>query len=100
MVLRQNTIELNNIKEEDKIIKNIKGSTLSIQVDGSGTLSLKGRHYESDQTYDLGLINMTTLSKTTAVSSPGIYLAILEGIDEITLDLGGSGNVSWKEIGD
>lgn len=101
-ILRDKFIDTTDIKESDKVIRNITGSTMSIQVDGGATISLRGSHanFESDEEYALALVNMTTLATSATASAPGIYLAIIEGIDEITLDLGGSGKIHWKELGD
>ena len=51
VILRDNTIDMANISEDDKKIKNITGSTLSFQIDGSATLSVNGSHanFDSDQ---------------------------------------------------
>lgn len=101
-ILRDRFIDTTNVKEEDKIIKNITGSTMSIQIDGGATISLRGSHsnFESDEDYALALVNMTTLATSATATSPGIYLSIIEGIDEIQLEIGGNGKIHWKELGD
>ena len=84
-ILRDKIIKVSEVKPEDKMIKNITGSMMSIQIDGNATLSMKGAHtnFESDEFYDIAMINMTTLGKTTQASEPGLYMVIVEGIDEI-----------------
>ena len=43
---------------------------------------------------------MTTLEKTTQASEPGLYMVIVEGIDEMKLEFSGDGVIHWKELGD
>lgn len=102
ITLRDKTIDLTSIKEEDKKIKNITGSTLSFQIDGSATLSVNGSHanFDSDQEYALAVVNMTTLDKTPSASGPGIFMVVVTGIDEVSLNISGSGVIHWKELGD
>lgn len=102
ITLRDKTIDLTSIKEEDKKIKNITGSTFSFQIDGSATLSVNGSHsnFDSNQEYALSIINMSTLDKTTSVTGPGLFMVIVTGIDEISLSISGSGIIHWKELGD
>lgn len=102
ITLRDKTIDLASIKEEDKKIKNIIGSTFSFQIDGSATLSVNGSHsnFDSDQEYALAVVNMTTLDKTTSASGPGIFMVVVTGIDEVSLNISGSGVIHWKELGD
>ena len=102
VILRDNTIDTANISEDDKKIKNITGSTLSFQIDGSATLSVNGSHanFDSDQEYALAVVNMTSLDKTTSASGPGIFMVVVTGIDEVSLNISGSGVIHWKELGD
>ena len=101
-ILRDKTINTGNAKPQDKIIKNITGNTISIQIDGEVKLSMKGSHanFESNESYAIALINMTTLDKVIETTAPGLYLVIVEGIDEIQLDFSGNGIIHWKELGD
>lgn len=101
-ILRDKIIKVSEAKPEDKMIKNITGSMMSIQIDGNATLSMKGAHanFESDEFYDIAMINMTTLEKTTQASEPGLYMVIVEGIDEMKLEFSGDGVIHWKELGD
>lgn len=101
-ILRDKTINTGNAKPQDKIIKNITGNTISIQIDGDAKLSMKGSHanFESNESYAIALINMTTLDKVIETTTPGLYLVIVEGIDEIQLDFSGNGIIHWKELGD
>ena len=101
-ILRDKTINAGTVKPQDKIIKNITGNTMSIQIDGDAKLSMKGFHanFESNNSYAIALINMTTLDKVTETTTPGLYLAIVEGIDEMELEISGSGVIHWKELGD
>ena len=101
-ILRDKTINAGTVKPQDKIIKNITGNTISIQIDGDAKLSLKGSHanFESNNSYAIALINMTTLDKVTETTTPGLYLANVEGIDEMELEISGSGVIHWKELGD
>lgn len=101
-ILRDKTINTGDAKPQDKIIKNITGNTMSIQIDGDAKLSMKGSHanFESEQSYAIAIINMTTLDKVTETTTPGLYLVIVEGIDEIQLDFSGNGIIHWKELGD
>lgn len=101
-ILRDKTIDTGDAKPQDKIIKNITGNTMSIQIDGDAKLSMKGSHanFESEQSYAIAMINMTTLDKVTETTTPGLYLVIVEGIDEIQLDFSGNGIIHWKELGD
>ncbi len=101
-ILRDKTINTGDAKPQDKIIKNITGNTMSIQIDGDAKLSMKGSHanFESEQSYAIAMINMTTLDKVTETTTPGLYLVIVEGIDEIQLDFSGNGIIHWKELGD
>lgn len=100
MVLREQTIDTDKMTENDKSIKNVFGDVLTIQVDGSAELTITGKNTELDDYYDIGLVNMTTLSKESSISSPGYYMAIITGLDDIKLDITGSGKIHWKEIGD
>ena len=101
-ILRDKTINAGTVKPQDKIIKNITGNTISIQIDGEVKLSMKGSHanFESNESYAIALINMTTLDKVIETTAPGLYLVIVEGIDEIQLDFSGNGIIHWKELGD
>lgn len=101
-ILRDKTIKVSEAKPNDKTIRNITGSMMSIQIDGNATLSMKGAHanFESDEFYDIAMINMTSLEKTTQISEPGLYMVIVEGIDEMRLEFGGDGVIHWKELGD
>lgn len=101
-ILRDKTINISEASLKDKIIKNITGSSISVQIDGDAKLSMKGSHanFDSDNFYTLAMINMTTLEKITEASAAGLYLVIVEGIDEIQLDFSGSGVIHWKELGD
>lgn len=78
-ILRDKTIDVASIKEEDKIIKNINGSSLSIQVDGSVAVDLKGQHtnFNSDTYYSIGLVNLSTLEKVSTIEGLGLYMAII-----------------------
>ena len=103
VILRDKTIDVASMTDNDKIIKNITGSTLSFQVDSDVTMSVNGSHsnFESDEDYSLAIVNMSTLDKTTSTSGPGIYMVIVTGIDEVTLSISGStGVIHWKELGD
>lgn len=102
MTLRDKTIDVSKMTNADKVIKGVRGSTLSLQVDGNVNLTLKGSHenFESSQYYTIGVINMTTMAKATSITGAGLYLAIIEGLDEIVLDISGTGIVHWKELGD
>lgn len=102
MVLRDKTINTSNITDSDKIIKGVRGSTLSIQVDGNVNLTLKGSHenFISSQYYTIGVVNMTTMQKMTSITGAGLYLVIIEGLDEIILEISGTGIIHWKELGD
>ena len=101
-ILRDKIIDTSKMTSKDKIIKNITGNTISIQIDGDAKLSMKGSHanFESNNSYAIALINMTTLDKVTETTTPGLYLAIVEGIDEMELEISGSGVIHWKELGD
>lgn len=101
MTLRDKLIDTSKITDSDKLITNITGDTLSVQVDGTATVLFKGSHanFPSDEFYPIALINMTTLEKVTTTSGPGLYVGIIEGMDEITLDISGNGKIHWKEIG-
>ena len=101
-ILRDKIIDTSKMTSKDKIIKNITGNTISIQIDGEVKLSMKGSHanFESNESYAIALINMTTLDKVTETSAPGLYLAVVEGIDEMELEISGSGVIHWKELGD
>ena len=101
-ILRDKIIDTSKMTSKDKIIKNITGNTISIQIDGEVKLSMKGSHanFESNNSYAIALINMTTLDKVTETTTPGLYLVIVEGIDEIQLDFSGNGIIHWKELGD
>ena len=100
--LRDRTIKASNVTEKDKYIKNIQGTSLNIQVDGSCKLSISGGHSNTIEgpNYALTGINMSTLEKVSNISSPGLYLFIIEGLDEIELNLSGTGTIHWKEMGD
>lgn len=103
VILRDKTIDVASMTDNDKIIKNITGSTLSFQVDGDAIISVNGSHsnFDSDDEYALAIVNMTTLDKTTSTSGPGIFLVIVTGIDEVSLSISGStGLIHWKELGD
>ena len=101
-ILRDKTINAGTVKQQDKIIKNITGNTMSIQIDGDAKLSMKGSHanFESNNSYAIALINMTTLDKVTETTTPGLYLDIIEEKDEKELEINGSGVIHWKELGD
>ena len=101
-ILRDKIIDTSKMTSKDKIIKNITGNTMSIQIDGDAKLSMKGSHanFESNNSYAIALINMTTLDTVTETTTPGLYLAIVEGIDEMELEISGSGVIHWKELGD
>ena len=101
-ILRDKIIDTSKMTSKDKIIKNITGNTISIQIDGEVKLSMKGSHanFESNESYAIALINMTTLDKVIETTAPGLYLVIVEGIDEIQLDFSGNGIIHWKELGD
>ena len=101
-ILRDKIIDTSKMTLKDKIIKNITGNTMNIQIDGDAKLSMKGSHanFESNNSYAIALINMTTLDKVTETTTPGLYLAIVEGIDEMELEISGSGVIHWKELGD
>lgn len=70
-ILRDKTINAGTVKPQDKIIKNITGNTMSIQIDGDAKLSMKGSHanFESNNSYAIALINMTTLDKVTETTA-------------------------------
>ena len=101
-ILRDKIIDTSKMTSKDKIIKNITGNTMSIQIDGDAKLSMKGSHanFESNESYAISLIKMTTRDKVTETTAPGLYLAVVEGIDEIELEISGSGVIHWKELGD
>ena len=101
-ILTDKIIDTSKMTSKDKIIKNITGNTMSIQIDGDAKLSMKGSHanFESNESYAIALINMTTLDKVTETKAPGLYLAVVEGIDEMELEISGSGVIHWKELGD
>lgn len=101
-ILRDKTINVSSAQESDKTIKNITGGMMSIQIDGNATLSMKGAHanFDSEEFYDIAMINMTTLGKSTQATEPGLYMVIVEGLDEMKLEFGGEGIIHWKEIGD
>ena len=102
-VIRDKTIDVSNIKPEDKFIRRITGHTLSIQIDGDATLSIRGSHanFDSENFYAIAMVNMTTLEKVSSANTAGLYLTIVEGIDEIELEISGSnGVIHWKELGD
>ena len=101
-ILRDKTIDTGKMTPKDKIIRNITGNTMSIQIDGGAKLSMKGSHanFESNESYAIALINMTTLDKATETKAPGLYLAVVGGIDEMELEISGSGVIHWKELGD
>ncbi len=101
-ILRDKTIDTKNLKPSDNYIKNITGSSLSIQIDGNASLSMKGAHsnFNTDKSYTVGMINMTSFDKITVANTPGLYLVIVEGIDEMELEISGEGTIHWKELGD
>lgn len=101
-ILRDKTINTSSMVESDKFIKNILGSSMSIQIDGGAKLSMKGAHanFESENFYTIAMINMSTLEKVAEASAPGLYLVVVEGIDEIQLEISGTGIIHWKELGD
>lgn len=102
MTLRDKTIDISKMTNVDKVIKGVRGSILSLQVDGNVNLTLKGSHenFVSDKYYPISVINMTTMEKATSITEKGLYLAIIEGLDEIVLDISGTGTIHWKELGD
>lgn len=69
-ILRDKTIDTTKAKPSDKLIKNITGSTMSIQIDGDIQLSMKGSHanFDTDKSYDIALINMSSLDKMTVTT--------------------------------
>ena len=75
---------------------------MSFEFDGFDILYMIFSHanFESNNSYAIALINMTTLDKVTETTTPGLYLAIVEGIDEMELEISGSGVIHWKELGD
>lgn len=101
--IRSNTIILEKLKEEDKIIDSIRGDSLSIQVDGEMTVAIKGQHtdFDTQNSYNIGLVDLSTLEKVPTIKKAGVYLALIEGLDRITLDIvGTTGKIHWKEIGE
>ena len=100
--LRDVTIDLNNLKEEDKYLRRISGDMLSIQLDSPISLAIKGSHKNFDEgnMYPLAIINMTTFEKSTTVNEPGVYNVMISGIDEIELEMTGSGKLHIKELGE
>lgn len=101
-ILRDKTINTSKVSASDKVIKNILGSSISVQIDGGAKLAMKGSHanFESDNFYTIAMINMSTLNKVAEAAEPGLYLAVVEGIDEIQLEISGEGIIHWKELGD
>lgn len=99
-ILRDKTIDASNVTDSDKYIKGIQGSSLSIQVDGSVKLSVSGGHSNTvdGPNYSLMGVNMSTLAKVSNITSAGIYLFIIEGLDEVELNLSGTGTIHWKEM--
>ena len=100
--LRDVTIDLNNLKEEDKYLRRISGDMLSIQLDSPISLTVKGSHKNFDEgnMYPLAIINMTTLAKSTTINEAGVYNVMISGIDEIELEMSGSGKLHIKELGE
>lgn len=101
-ILRDKTIDTTKAKPSDKLIKNITGSTMSIQIDGDIQLSMKGSHanFDTNKSYDIALINMSSLDKMTVTTGSGLYLVVVEGIDRVELSFSGNGIIHWKELGD
>lgn len=100
--LRNITIDLSKVKKEDKFIRRITGDMLSIQLDSPISLTVKGSHKNFDEgnMYPLAIINMTTLAKSTTVEEAGVYSVMVSGIDEVELEIEGSGKLHIKELGE
>lgn len=103
IVLREKIIDLSAVTEADQLIKNVSGSTLSLQLDGVGEITVMGSVQGGKDAikYPLAIINMSTLNMNTTVSERGIYTVSIDGIEEVTLDIiGESGQLHWKELGE
>lgn len=103
IVLREKIIDLSAVTETDKLIRKVSGSTLNLQLDGVGEITVMGSVQGGKDAikYPLAIVNMSTMSINTTVSEKGIYMVSIDGIEEITLDIvGESGQLHWKEMGE
>lgn len=100
MTEQRGIIDLTNYKEEDLLIKDLQNNTLALQLDGTVTLTVKGKHSVFSTWNDLTAINLGTLSKTSSLTGNGVYVIAISGIDEVQFTASGTGKISWKELGD
>ena len=102
-IVRQGTIKIGEAKPEELIIKNFgeASSTFSIQVD-NGSVSLKAKHrnnYDTEEIYPLAMIDMSNFN-TVKTATNGLFMTVLDGIDEIDMEVSGAGEINWQELGD
>lgn len=102
LTLREKTIDLSNLKDEDKILNRLSGNILSIQTDSAATIGIKGSHrnFDGEEMHPLTFIDMGTLSKISSITSPGIYMVLITGLDEVEFTYSGTGLVHIKELGE
>lgn len=100
MMYSKRLIDLDDYKVEDLTIKNLEGGMLSIEATGTPTVSIAGKHTDLNEGFNLGLINMTSLSKVDSITEAGLYLCPISGLDEVTLTVSGSGKLNIKDMGD
>lgn len=100
MSFQRGIIDLSNYTEEDLIVKKLQYGLVAIQVEGSATVSIKGKTSALDDYVNLCVINLGTLTKSNNIAGAGAYLCGVNGLDELKFEVSGTGKISWKELGD
>lgn len=98
--IQEKTIDLANIASEDLLIKRAEGDTLYIQVEGSASISVKGKNSEIDAYVMVPAINMSTFAKLNNITEAGYYMCLISGLDQVEMEASGSGKMHWKVMGD
>lgn len=98
--IQEKTINLANIASGDLFIKKAEGDTLYIQVEGSASISVKGKNSEIDAYVMVPAINMSTFAKSDNITEEGFYMCVIGGLDQIEMEASGSGKMHWKVMGD
>lgn len=99
MSLQERMIDLANYNEED-LLASAQGDTLSIQVVGDANVNIFGKHSELEDYLPVGIINICTIEKLTGINGAGLYICPITGLDQIKLEVSGSGKIHWRMLGE
>lgn len=100
ITIQEKTVDLNNINPADLLIRQTEGGTLYVQIEGDASVSFAGKSLELDSYVNLPVVNMSTFTKSDAITSEGYYMCMFNGLDIVQITASGTGKMHWKVVGE